>query len=333
VNDRHVSDDPELTAGYVLGKVSPEEKERIEAHLQGCAACRAAVEAELRVAAAARRLGRDQIKGRLRRRLAPAHRSTRILAVAASIVTLIGIGVIARQILVRNEQPQLESALKEQKQERSMSTDLASPSNERERLRAGSEQDHAEVTKRKANLQNAAQAPAGRRDESLTVSGAPPPSPAVAMEKAREATAPAARDAEVAGKVSAEESYWTEGIPSSTSLREGRALSVTMDKKDASAKGAGAAAPTQQFVLTQRRAAELPASQQNRQIFRNSIPTHVQQRGAQTVMTLYLDSLVDQNELSRARVEQPGADSLVIRLRDQNIQYQLPSTRNRQQVR
>ena len=103
------------------------------------------------------------------------------------------------------------------------------------------------------------------------------------------------------------------------------------EKKDIAGKGDRDAAP--QFVLTQRRSAELPPMQQNRQIYRNSVPTLIEQRGSQTLMTLYLDSLVDQNELSRARVEQPGADSLVIRMQNQSIQYQLPANRTRQQVR
>jgi hypothetical protein len=105
------------------------------------------------------------------------------------------------------------------------------------------------------------------------------------------------------------------------------------EKKDTAGKGAGNAAETPQYILTQRRAAELPLLQQNRQIRRNSVPTLFEQRGSQTLMTLYLDSLVDQNELSRARVEQPGADSLVIRMQNQSIQYQLPVNRTRQQVR
>jgi len=326
VNEWHLSDDPELTAGYVLERIPPAERERIDAHLQVCADCRAHLEAELRVAAAARRLGRDELKARLRRRLDRQTRARRILAVAATIVTLIGAGILTRQLTMHRDEAPTTQEL----------TDRVTPSppEERERLRASPQTGPAasDLRDKKGSHEGVADR-ASRADESTTLStGAPPPRAAV-LEKTKEAPFAPAQKAEVAGTVVGEETFWTEGIATAPVRTKERTLNAAAEKKDVDGAGAGIAPSGQQFVVTQRRFSELPESQLNRQALRNSVPTLVQQQGGRTLLTLYLDSLMDQNELTNARVEQHGADSLVIRMQNQSIQYQLPANRTRQQVR
>jgi hypothetical protein len=331
MNDRHIIDDPERASGYVLGKLSPAERERIDTHVGECPDCRALLEKELRVAAAARRLGRDGMKARLRGRVARPQRAARILAVAATIASLVGIGVVTRHFLVEQEVQQEQPSM----------TDRSVPPQEQQALRtapptAGGAADMKAVDKlRQRSREDTREIPRDRDETAASNVAAPAAS---VQERAGKAEAAPIQDMEVAGKVAGKvttgESYWTDGIASPPPEREERMVSAAAkEKKDIAGKGAGNAAEAPQFVLTQRRAAELPPLQQNRQILRNSVPTLFEQRGSQTLMTLYLDSLVDQNELSRARVEQPGADSLVIRMQNQSIQYQLPVNRTRQQVR
>jgi hypothetical protein len=151
-------------------------------------------------------------------------------------------------------------------------------------------------------------------------------------------------EADAAGKAAAGDSFWTEGIATASAADEGRTPGTVHEKKESALKDAAMKddmekgvqteeSAASNYVLTQRPAAELPLMQQNRLMPRNSVPTLIRQRGDQTELTLYLDSLVDQNELARARVEQRGTDSLVIRMQNQSIQYQLPLNRNRQQAR
>jgi hypothetical protein len=327
MNDRHIIDDPERASEYVLGRLSPAERERIDAHVGTCPECRALLERELRVAAAARRLGRDGMKARIRSGVARPQRAARILAVAATIAALVGIGVVTRHFMVEQEI----------RQEAPSMTDRVAPPQEQQALRtappaASGSADMKAVDKlRQRSREDTREIPRDR-DETVASNVAAPA--ASVQEHARKAEAAPIQDVEVAGKVATGESYWTDGIASPPPEREERMMSAAAkEKKDVTGKGAGNAAEAPQFVLTQRRAADLPVMQQNRQIRRNSVPTLFEQRGSQTLMTLYLDSLVDQNELSRARVEQPGADSLVIRMQNQSIQYQLPINRTRQQVR
>jgi hypothetical protein len=327
MNDRHLIDDPERASEYVLGRLSPAERERIDAHVGECPECRALLERELRVAAAARRFGRDGMRARLRSRAGRPHRVARILAVAATLASLVGIGVVTRHFLVQQEVEQEQPSM----------TDRVVPPQEQQALRtappaAGGSADMKAADKLRQRSREDTREIHRDRDETAVSNVAAPA--ASVQERAKNAEAAPMRDMEVAGKIVTGESYWTDGTASPPPEREERVLSAAAkEKKDVAGKGGGNEAGAPQFVLTQRRVAELPLMQQNHQNRRNSVPTFFEQRGSQTLMTLYLDSLVDQNELSRARVELPGPDSLVIRMQNQSIQYQLPVNRTRQQVR
>jgi hypothetical protein len=327
LNDRHIFDDPELVSEYVLGRLPPAERERIAAHVGECPECRALLGRELQVAAAARRLGRDGMKSRLRRRVARPQRAARILAVAATIASLVGIGVVTRHFLaqqeVRQEQPSMTDRMVPQQEQQALRTTPSA---------TGGAADMKAVDKpRDRSREDLRESPRDREEAAASNVAAPAAS---VQDRAKQEVAAPIQGMEAAGKVVTGESYWTEGIPSPPPETDERIVgAAAKEKKDVAGKGAAEATAAPQFVLTQRRSAELPPTQQHRQTHRNSVPTLIEQRGSQTLMTLFLDTLVDQNELSRARVEQPGADSLVIRMQNQSIQYQLPANRTRQQVR
>ncbi len=252
MNDRHIIDDPERASEYVLGRLSPAERERIDAHVGACPECRALLERELRVAAAARRLGRDGMKARLRSGVTRSHRAARILAVAATIASLIGIGVVTRHVLVEQEI----------RQETPSMTDRVAPPQEQQALRttppaAGGAADRGTVDKlRERSREDTREIPRDRDETVASNVAAPAPS---VQEHARKAEAAPIQDLEVAGKVATGDSYWTDGIVSPPPEREERMMNaVAKEKKDVAGKGTGNAAEAPQFVLTQRRAADLP---------------------------------------------------------------------------
>ncbi len=103
LSNSHIDDQPERLEAYLLGRLTHDESNAIDAHLRGCGKCAAAVAAEQRVIAAIRRAGRDAVKAQLRASLAEEKDSSRrttpwprILAAAATIVILVGFGLAGR---------------------------------------------------------------------------------------------------------------------------------------------------------------------------------------------------------------------------------------------
>jgi anti-sigma factor RsiW len=68
--DRHFASDEELLSLYVLGRLDESERERLDRHAAMCSTCMEALRAEMRIAAGARRLGRENVKAELRQRIA-----------------------------------------------------------------------------------------------------------------------------------------------------------------------------------------------------------------------------------------------------------------------
>jgi len=92
--------DQEVLERYVLGQLTDRERQDLERVLAADPAWRQALDRELKIAAGARRLGRDRLKRRLRGTLdEPTLRTNpwpRILAAAASVVIIVGVLVISR---------------------------------------------------------------------------------------------------------------------------------------------------------------------------------------------------------------------------------------------
>ena len=94
--DTHIASDEDLLSRYALGRLNEAEREKVDRHTAGCSACTEALQREMRIAAGVRRLGREALKERLRRRVAteprPAGRP-RILIAAALVGVIAGLGV------------------------------------------------------------------------------------------------------------------------------------------------------------------------------------------------------------------------------------------------
>lgn len=92
--------DHDLLERYLLGRVTPDERMAVEENLRTDETWRIAFMEERRLAAVVRRAGRDDVKARLRSRVAtPARRVpwVRAASIAAILVTAVGIAVLLRQ--------------------------------------------------------------------------------------------------------------------------------------------------------------------------------------------------------------------------------------------
>ncbi len=85
------------------------------------------------------------------------------------------------------------------------------------------------------------------------------------------------------------------------------------------------------YSLNQQNSLSLPPTQQRLQQLSNAkVLTKVERIGSKTQMTLYLDSLLDENELANATIETLRNDSLILNLQNQRIGYKLPAGWNTQ---
>jgi hypothetical protein len=88
-----------------------------------------------------------------------------------------------------------------------------------------------------------------------------------------------------------------------------------------------------QYLLRQKPASALTGSRERSGRDQQTVPTRVDQRGSTTTMTLYLDSLLDENDLKRGRVEAVSDDSVVVTLGGKKILYRFPPGQGAQQQR
>ena len=91
---------PETIEDAVLGRLTPEERSRVESHVLDCAMCREAMEQERLIAAGTKAWGRAAMKQKLAGRIAAASQQRtpwpHILSAAALLIVIIGIGVLFR---------------------------------------------------------------------------------------------------------------------------------------------------------------------------------------------------------------------------------------------
>jgi len=97
-NKKYWTDDDELVEKYVLGKISAEEKRRLDAEIADCEACKEKIREESELIAGIRRHGRDwmksQLRTKLRRERASQFYSYQYIGLAAAVIIIaIGIGL------------------------------------------------------------------------------------------------------------------------------------------------------------------------------------------------------------------------------------------------
>lgn len=104
----HIADDPEILESYVVGRMEEKNRSAWDDHIAHCTPCREAVDRETLLIAGIRRVGRDDVKNRINslvRRSREDHSVPwpRIWSIAASLLLIIGIGIVSRWMILRNE--------------------------------------------------------------------------------------------------------------------------------------------------------------------------------------------------------------------------------------
>jgi hypothetical protein len=328
-NGKHLlADDPELLERFVLETLPQADRAKLEDHLRTCEVCRKAVYAERMIAAGARRLGRDEVKDRLARRLSLDQHAAipwRALAAAAVIITLIGVGITSRWFAIREPSPpspelgQVRAPVSGEDQRADAKSEYVAQSKVLKEEAASAGKGGAA----KSKIQNApaAGAPSTEtRDEDL----------AVADKALRIQTAMEEKKSNATGLSGASSAYWTEGTVLRQSVDEGAGLKDALPKPSVAARverEADARNTTAAFSISQRSAADLPRTRQalQKQTAPTQVQTLVEQHNDEVHLTLYLDSLVDETALKNSTVRQVGPDSAVVRIANQQIGYRIPS--------
>ncbi len=343
----HWTEDDDLLAKYVLGRLTVEERKIFEAHLRSCLHCREAVRQEQEIVSGIRQYARDEAKSRLKRRLvvqSDSYRTLitwqRVMSAAAVMLVVVGLGIYNRwfswgerkspsiteemlepqRLQIESEQKTGQSKEKETKTARQQAPlhtsrdreDLAKPRTEQ----AQGDQSRLAVTKTQAEqnegmnkLEKAAGAPSS--------GGA-----AISMNKdlgnAQDhirMAQPEVTEFWVEGMVLQEQS---QPLRTQLSLDKGYASEQKVPRPKKSAE-------QNEIRISQRNIQLLPiARRKPQQELGHAIQTSVQQSERGTSMTMYLDTLFNEHNLRNARVEEILPDSLVIEVESRKIGFKMP---------
>jgi hypothetical protein len=342
--DNHIASDEDLLSRYALGRLNEAEREKVDRHTAGCSACTEALQREMRIAAGVRRLGREDLKERLRRRVAteprPAGRP-RILIAAALVGVIAGLGVYYAWFKGGETLPPLPGG----------SPPLAGRTESpRQDERNAPSRELADKVKGDGTAESSA-----RLSGHLQADQKEPVSPAIPDAENDRRGAPAgggaASRSKPAGEAPATEpaaEFWSDGIvergdaaldaeapPGAVASQEKNAVlfkSKALKEAEGRLKDARSRPPAQ-YLLRQQPTSALPADRERSGGEQQRVPTRVNQRGSTTTMTMYLDSLVDEREMTRARVEAVSDDSVVVTLGGKKILYRFPPGQSSQQQR
>jgi hypothetical protein len=301
-----------------------------------------ALRREMRIAAGVRRLGRENLKDGLKRRVAAEPEPAgwpRILSAAAAVGIVAGLAVyyawftggetlpdragVSPPLAGRTESPRRDegNAPAPEPAEKDKGT-AGSPHGSSGHLQADKKELASPAYQDAQNERKGGGAGTGGIAGSVTARGAPA--------------------AEPGGE------FWSDGVVEqgeasldaaaprrAVTSQEKNALlfkSKVMKADEARAKNAPTR-PQAQYLLRQQPSSALPADRETSGKDQQRVPTHIDQRGSSTTMTMYLDSLLDEGDLKKARVEAVSDDSVVVTLGGKKIVYRFPPGQAAQQQR
>ena len=349
MGNQHFTEDEELLERYVLGTLGPEQRDACEQHLSTCDQCRSAVRDERQLIAGIKRVGREQLKERLKERLGTGSGVPwlRVAGIAATVVIIAGIGTVYHWWGSTGRTPEStvsESGPREETpRQPSMAIGEPAPGNERD-ARAGklSEgfakksgapglKEKSVSLAQKSDVTTVAPLSGGaaRKDELAAARKAEP------MLPANEPKVGAMTTDRAVQRSSRQQSFWVQGIPIPSALNpesraeEGQMNAMKQFDKTLSAKrakqkleGAVQNATEAGIILQQTQAALNQAGEH--QMHAAYIPTEVQVSDTATLMTLYVDSLMSSREISSARISRVTQDSIIVFVGGRALGYRMP---------
>ncbi len=347
--EEHFTKDDDRLGRFVLGTMPEDERFACEEHLRRCEICQQAVREERKIAAGIKRYGRDRMKERLRAAVGAEHRTgmswQQFTAVAATIAIIAGAGILYRwweareegrtisefkkEESSRTERPSLAPSVGEERGAPSAGADASSRDDRKNAVIPREQMSNAPArTEPSGEIAAAAQSGKGKQ-EHVGVANE------LAIER-RGKESEADKLGGIGGKQQSlrqTQTFWVQGVPMSTPVHSGPAPSqVETAKKDVRDEGKAAAkalgisrtqTADQEFVVQQRPADSLPESGQQ-QAAQKTIATEVLDSDTRTILTLYLDTLLDAEQLRNARVWLVGSDSLIVEAGGKTIGYRMP---------
>lgn len=314
--ERHWTEDSELIERFVLNTLDPAERNELEDHLRICEVCKQAVRSEQFLIAGIRRSGRERFKADLARKLRVAEESRvpwpHILSAAAVVVIVISVVLYNRWFEIIKP-PEIEGVVPAPggttSEEVSPERTLEQPQLQARRT------DRTEIPDRERDERLGTGAGAARAP---MTEAEPLPSQPMALSS------------------TASDELWLEGrivesvadMLNAPAGEETPAKLYKSEEKDAARGAYGIQRSSTPhhgvFHLRQELLASLPASRRKTPKEAAAITTSIYLRGDTTVVTLYLDTLMDASALGNATLEMPSADSLILSLPDRRIIYRLP---------
>ncbi len=357
--NQHWTKDEDLLAEYVLGRVTTAEQKRLEDHLRSCAVCREAVDAEKKLAGGIQQYARDGMKSRLEARLASRpHLSRgfgawqRLASLAAVLVIVFGVGLYNRWFPWQGRVGMMEEQTKQMRPE--ANGEVHQPQKDLKSTEAASTPEMSQ--QRDGHIAELKEGPpAGIRRSEQAIS-APPVKQGERFDELDPTNAEKGLQAGAGGEMkqqeiardeikewdahSGEMPVWVEGVVlgkpgvaqdsheqplPSAAARLDAAKSEAMPRNAMARKKAQAADIAGEVSLHQRLVKDLPVSRQQVQVAnRRLVQAMVHGAGERLEVTLYLDTLLSEEDLATARIEQPGGDSLLIGVASEEIAFKLP---------
>jgi hypothetical protein len=344
LKNNHWTSDETLLEEYVSGHLSAEQAAELEKHLGQCDQCRAAVSREQEVAAGIRRAGRDALKSRLAQRLEQKRGSGmnwyRAVGVAAAIVILITLGIYNRWFF-SGSPPHAENRVKVD----SVAPPLESPAIESKTQKMTPTQTTAEGQKPAAEQKkSAAYAGAAERDKSAAGAG-------VAQQGNPANISVSGGRMDAVSLASGKDEIWVQGSMITNPAEKQAALQdlkkdaevsqdISLKRKEEprgvmyqAARAQRPVPQAQSVTVVQRSLLDLPLSQKGSEQKLSRVQTLFQRDTTGLRLTLFLDSLLNAGELSRAQIQAIQGDSIILQIGSQRIGYKMPPGWSEQRTR
>ena len=346
----HWTQDGELLEQFILHRVEGARRKELEAHLLTCEECQHAVRDEQQLVLGIKRVGRDEMKARLKQRVHAKSSETtprsapwvRIASVAATLVVVFGLGIYnqwipfgpkesqEQEIVAEKDLQQqpgaLEGAGEEAKQESPVvdhdKPDEAQPRQQGQRAKTESFERREPQSPRDV----AAQPEAERR---LDLAAPTTPSAAGAAAKQYDAQANELADKAILEKKDSPEQIWVDGIvitggQSTDDLKrsvssEQRLRSVQRQQQSMQKSKAA------EVTVTEAPVQQLSPAQQlyQKKLGQHTVQTLIEQDNGDLRFTLYRQTPGTASKTQRAMLEQIGSDSIVIFIGSEQIGYKI----------
>ena len=323
----HWTEDEEVLDRYILGRIDPAAKRVLEEHLESCAQCREAVSRTRDLVAGIRRLGRDELKARLKRKLEPASRPAvpwpHVISAAAVLVIALGVGIYAFWSPLETW---YEGTLS------SASADTASPA-------------ASVVEETREKFDDATRGDIAARNEALLkkidrlkgedqkIVAAPAPKAASEPSRERELGATASlASAWIQGVIvprEGKDAAKLQVLPTEVDARERKKLEAAdRDVPQIRRQEGAAVSQAVPMELRQQPIGALPESKQQLQLTQahQTVETLLEQTSQGLRLTMYLEEAIPDSELQSAEVYAVTDDSLVVLLPTRQIAYKIPSS-------